>query len=122
MYTAITWIIMMICILLIIVVLVQNSKGGGLSQQFAAQQQVMGVRKTTDFLEKSTWTLSASIMILSFISVALIPSNTVATGSSDLDQLLQNQQQMQTPAPSFSTPAATEAEMPEAEAEAPVAE
>ena len=36
----------------------QNSKGGGLAAGFSSTNQIMGVRKTTDFLEKATWGLS----------------------------------------------------------------
>ena len=52
--------ILITCILLILIVLVQNSKGGGLASNFSSSGQVMGVRKTADFLEKSTWTLIAA--------------------------------------------------------------
>ena len=55
MYTAISVLIFIICVLLILIVLVQNSKGGGLASSFASSNQIMGVRKTTDFLEKATW-------------------------------------------------------------------
>ncbi len=100
---------MVICVFLIITVLVQNSKGGGLSQQFASQQAQFGVRKTTDFLEKSTWTLAAAIMLFSFVAVALIPSRNAGTNSNaEIDQLLRNQQQTAPAAPSFPTPSATE--------------
>ena len=58
MYTAISVLIFIICVLLILIVLVQNSKGGGLASSFASSNQIMGVRKTTDFLEKATWTLA----------------------------------------------------------------
>lgn len=114
MYTVISWLIIVICIFLVIVVLVQNSKGGGLAQNFAGQQQIMGVRKTTDFLEKATWTLAASIMVLSFISVAFISnSNTQTSVSSELDAMIQNQQSA--PAnPGFATPEAPAVEMPAA--------
>jgi preprotein translocase subunit SecG len=37
--------------------MVQNPKGGGLSSTFGNSQQIGGVQKTTDFLDKSTWTL-----------------------------------------------------------------
>ncbi|TNF42125.1 MAG: preprotein translocase subunit SecG, partial [Bacteroidetes bacterium] len=50
MYTLITVLIFIICILLVLIVLVQNSKGGGLASNFQSAGQVMGVRKTTDFL------------------------------------------------------------------------
>ena len=64
MYTAISVLIFIICVLLILIVLVQNSKGGGLASSFASSNQIMGVRKTTDFLEKATWTLAGGMMIL----------------------------------------------------------
>ena len=57
MYIAVSILIFIVCALLILIVLVQNSKGGGLSSSFASSNQIMGVRKTTDFLEKATWTL-----------------------------------------------------------------
>jgi preprotein translocase subunit SecG len=67
-----TILILIVCILLILIVLVQNSKGGGLSSTFASSNQVMGVRKTTDFLEKATWTLAAALIILSLVSTATL--------------------------------------------------
>lgn len=60
--------ILLASVLLILVVLVQNSKGGGLSSTFASSNQVMGVRKTTDFLEKSTWTLVTVLVVLCLAS------------------------------------------------------
>ncbi len=109
MYTVISWLIIVICVLLVIVVLVQNSKGGGLAQNFAGGQQIMGVRKTTDFLEKATWTLATTVMVLSFVSVAFISSNqTVA--SSGIDEVIRNQQQTQQTTPGFATPADVEDE------------
>lgn len=68
--TIISVLIVIVCILLILVVLVQNSKGGGLASSFASSNQVMGVRKTADFLEKATWTLAISLLALSLISTA----------------------------------------------------
>jgi preprotein translocase subunit SecG len=61
------------CVLVIMVVLVQNSKGGGLAANFTSAGQSMGVRKTADFLEKSTWTLAAAIAILCLVATASIP-------------------------------------------------
>ena len=62
----------LLCIVLIVavsvlmcgIVLIQNSKGGGLASSFASSNQIMGVRKTTDFLEKATWTLAIVIVLL----------------------------------------------------------
>lgn len=68
--TIISILIVIVCIFLILVVLVQNSKGGGLASSFASSNQVMGVRKTADFLEKATWTLAISLLALSLISTA----------------------------------------------------
>ena len=56
MYILFTILIVIASILLTLLVLVQNSKGGGLASGFASSNQVLGVRKTTDFLEKATWT------------------------------------------------------------------
>ncbi len=60
--------ILIVCVLLILIVLVQNSKGGGLSSGFASSNQYMGVRKTSDFLEKATWSLAGLLLILSLAS------------------------------------------------------
>ena len=57
--------IVLVAILMCLIVLIQNSKGGGLSSGFASSNQIMGVRKTADFLEKATWTLAALMVILS---------------------------------------------------------
>ncbi|MDD2612633.1 MAG: preprotein translocase subunit SecG, partial [Bacteroidales bacterium] len=69
MYLLISVIIFIAAIILILIVLVQNSKGGGLASGFSSSNQVMGVRKTTDFLEKATWTLAGVVAFLSIISV-----------------------------------------------------
>ena len=73
MYTAISVLIFIICVLLILIVLVQNSKGGGLASSFASSNQIMGVRKTTDFLEKATWSLAGTVIVLSILITAFIP-------------------------------------------------
>ncbi|MDR0765483.1 MAG: preprotein translocase subunit SecG [Odoribacteraceae bacterium] len=73
MYTTISILLIIICVLLILIVLVQNSKGGGLASSFAASNQIMGVRKTTDFLEKATWTLAGAVFALCVIASLLVP-------------------------------------------------
>jgi preprotein translocase subunit SecG len=70
--SVITVFIILVCILLILVVLIQNSKGGGLSSQFAGSNQIMGVRRTADFLEKATYTLAITLLVLSLLSSANI--------------------------------------------------
>jgi len=54
--------ITIVCFLLIIVIMVQNPKGGGLDSSVGGSQMLGGVQKTSDFLDKSTWTL-ATILI-----------------------------------------------------------
>ncbi len=84
-YIFISVLIFIACLLLIIVVLIQDSKGGGLASNFSASNQVMGVRKTADFLEKSTWTLAIALVGLSLLSIFVIPrGQTVSTYDSQL--------------------------------------
>jgi len=66
------------CILLVLVVLVQDSKGGGLSSSFGGSNQIMGVRQTTDFLEKATWVLAISLLVFSLLSAYFMQSSTGA--------------------------------------------
>jgi len=68
MYTFLIIVIVIAAVLLGLVVLMQNSKGGGLSSTFSSSSQIMGVRKTADFLEKATWGLAIAIVVLSFFS------------------------------------------------------
>lgn len=68
MYIFITILILLASILMIFAVLVQKSKGGGLASGFSSSNQIMGVRKTTDFLEKFTWSLAAVVILLSILT------------------------------------------------------
>jgi len=74
-YVFISVLILITCILIGLIVLVQNSKGGGLASNFASSNQIMGVRKTADFLERATWTLAVVLLFLSLVSVFSIPRN-----------------------------------------------
>lgn len=76
-YILVSVLILITCALLTLVVLVQNSKGGGLASNFAGSNQIMGVRKTADFLEKSTWTLALVLLVLSLFSIFVIPRGVV---------------------------------------------
>ena len=76
-----TILILIVCILLTLVVLVQNPKGGGLGSAFgggANPQMFGGVKKTTDFLDRSTWTLAIALFVL------VLAINMVNVGNSDL--------------------------------------
>lgn len=65
MYVFLAIIIVIAAILLIGAVLIQKSKGGGLASNYAGGNQYMGYRKTTDFIEKATWSLAIIICVLS---------------------------------------------------------
>jgi preprotein translocase subunit SecG len=54
--------------LLIIAVMVQNPKGGGLSSSIGGSQVIGGVQKTSDFLDKATWTLATVLVALIILS------------------------------------------------------
>jgi len=104
MIAILTVLIIITALLLILVVLVQNSKGGGLSSTFASSNQVMGVRKTSDFLEKSTWTLVATLVIL---CMAYTVTNT--SSAPEAKQSISEQKAQDAPAAAPSKPAATPA-------------
>lgn len=75
MYTVIIILTVLIAILLIAVVLVQKSKGGGLASNFSSSNQIMGVRRTNDFIEKATWTLAGIIALLAIASSFVMPNS-----------------------------------------------
>jgi preprotein translocase subunit SecG len=89
MYTLITVLIFIICILLVLIVLVQNSKGGGLASNFQSTGQIMGVRKTADFLEKATWGLAGALLFLSVIGSAFIPRGEAGVEESRVRQQIE---------------------------------
>ena len=78
MITFLTILIALICLMLTLVVLIQNPKGGGLSSTFGggSSNQIMGAKKTTDFLEKTTWTLAIILISLTMLSNFAITRNT----------------------------------------------
>ncbi len=104
MYTFFTILIVIASILLILIVLVQNSKGGGLASGFSSSNNIMGVRKTTDFLEKATWILAATVILLSILAVGFKSGNVVNNESQIKEQVLEQQEAMQnaTATPDFS--------------------
>ena len=65
--TVVSVLIFLVALFLILVIMVQNPKGG-LASNFSSSNQVMGVRRTADFLEKATWTLGITLVVLSIIS------------------------------------------------------
>ena len=76
-----------ICFLLILVVMVQNPKGGGLSSAFVgSSQQLGGVQKTTDFLDRSTWVLATLLLALILISNSMISLPSESNESTLVDE------------------------------------
>jgi preprotein translocase subunit SecG len=88
-YIFVSILVIIACVFQIMIVLVQNSKGGGLAANFTSAGQTMGVRKTADFLEKSTWTLAAAILILCVVATATIPRGT-ESGESRISTQINN--------------------------------
>lgn len=114
MYTSIVILVVLASVLLCLIVLIQESKGGGLAADYSNNNQILGAPKTTNFVEKATWTLAGTLIALSIISVAFLP------GSSTTDSVIMQQateQQATNPnnIPGMVQPSATEqtpAELP----------
>lgn len=80
--------ILFVCFLLVLVVMVQNPKGGGLSSSFGGgAQQMGGVQKTSDFLDRSTWILAGLLLVLILLSNLSLGK---ASGSSDSRLIQEN--------------------------------
>jgi len=88
MYLVLLIVAILVCLLLGIIVLIQNPKGGGLSSNFSSSSQLLGVQKTGDILEKGTWVLAITLMVLSLaINVAIKSGGTASNGSEYRDQI-----------------------------------
>ena len=86
--------ITIVCFLLIVVIMVQNPKGGGLSSTLGGSQQMGGVQKTTDFLDRSTWTLAGILIVL-----ILLSSLSFGGSLSDTDSKIIDKTETSSPAP-----------------------
>lgn len=73
MYNVLIILMVIVSILMCLIVLIQESKGGGLASNFASSNQIMGVRKTTDVIEKTTWTLAILMVVISVVSAYVVP-------------------------------------------------
>ncbi len=72
-------------VILGLIVLIQNPKGGGLSGTFGGfSNQLMGVKQTTDVLEKGTWVFAAVVGLLCLMSPAFIPKEGSSSTGDDL--------------------------------------
>lgn len=114
MYLVFVILMVIAAILMCFIVLIQNSKGGGLASGFSSSNAIMGVRKTTDFLEKATWGLAAFMVVMSIATAYVVPT-TSKSGDVILEQAKQEEKTnpynmpVGTAAPSTEAPAATEA-------------
>jgi len=92
-------------VILGLIVLIQNPKGGGLSGSFGGfSNQLMGVKQTTDVLEKGTWIFAAVVGALSLFSFFFIPSGAVSAS--------QTNKAGDATVPASSQPAATPGQLP----------
>lgn len=100
-----TFLIILVAILLILVVLIQNSKGGGLASNFSASNQVMGVQKTSELIEKVTWGLVVALFVLS-ISLSFVIKSSMGTKVAKDTELRDRINNTATPAAPKQAPAA----------------
>lgn len=85
MYTILLVLTVVVAVLMCLIVLIQESKGGGLASSFSSSNQIMGVRKTTDVIEKVTWGLAIALVLFSILTVFFVPKNSVS------DSVIMNQ-------------------------------
>ncbi len=110
MYTLLVILIVIAAILMVGIVLIQESKGGGLASNFASYNQIGGVRKTTDFIEKATWSLAAFMVVVSIVCAYVAPK---AHENGTAIEQIQTQQPKQQTTGFDATPAATQQEQPQ---------
>ena len=92
--------------LMCLIVLIQNSKGGGLASGFASSNQIMGVKKTTDFIEKATWSLAVFMVVISIVATWALPQTTVVEESILQQNAVENSVVNPNTVPDFSEQAA----------------
>lgn len=100
MYYALVIIAIIVCVLIGLIILIQNPKGGGLASGFSGSNNIMGVQRTGDFLERGTWVLAIILMVL-----ALMINVTIPKGGASQDNDLQNQINKPATAPATLPPA-----------------
>lgn len=101
--------IIIVCVVLGLIVLVQNPKGGGLSGTFGGVgNQMMGVKQTTDVLEKGTWLFAGLIGLLCIVSVLFFKGSS-STNTNMLNNINTNAPAQQKTAP-LTTPVLPQAD------------
>ena len=98
MYTVLVIIAIIVCVLLGLIILIQNPKGGGLASGFSGSNNIMGVQRTGDFLEKGTWALAIALLGLSLlINVAIPKGGTVNQDATEIQKQIQKPAGVPTP-------------------------
>jgi len=90
MYILFIVLILIASVLIVLAVLAQNPKSG-MAANFGASNQVMGARQTADFLEKLTWGLAISIVVLSLAATMAMPKEGIRISNSALERSLEQQ-------------------------------
>ena len=90
MYLFLVILMVVAAVLMCFIVLIQNSKGGGLASGFSSSNEILGVRKTTDVLEKLTWGLAVFMVIASIATAYVMPSASQQDGSVIMEQAQQD--------------------------------
>ncbi len=83
-YTICIGLVLVASVLMILAVLVQSPKSG-MAANFGASNQVMGVRQTTDFLEKFTWGMAIAILAISLLATIAM-GNSMSSGNSNISK------------------------------------
>jgi len=97
--------IILASVILGFIVLVQNPKGGGLAGNIAGfSNQFMGVKQTTDVLEKGTWIFAAAIGVLCLISTFFISGSSSSVQNKELSNPAPQQQTVPAPSQSNNSP------------------
>lgn len=92
MYIFLIVLIIIASILLILAVLAQHPKGG-MAANFGASNQVMGVRQTSDFLEKFTWGAAIFIVVVAVAATMFMPSKNIEASKSAVEMNVQREAQ-----------------------------
>lgn len=115
MYTLIIILILIVCVLLSAIVLIQNPKGGGVSASFSgASQQLFGASRSSDVVEKTTWTLAILLLVFCLATTFFIErgvvnaeTKTVAPQKTDVEKRLNETGGFNAPVAPVQTPAPT---------------
>ena len=94
MYLFLVILMVVASLLMCFIVLIQNSKGGGLASGFSSSNQIMGVRKTTDFLEKGTWFLAGFMVVMSIATAYVVPTSSSKGADVILEQAQRRENQL----------------------------